>query len=348
MPSEALERLRQHARKRLQGPHHPLRRQAARAIDALRRDDWLVPEPMSLGYHTPYWADLGEQERLTCNHWIYVLMYSRICEGEEYVINANLACAEAIEPREPQVAELLRREADEEVDHIASFRAVRDAVLAAQGVTRPLPGHTKPARALLIHPRAIRALLRLFGADFLVTYFCARGIANHMGKGFEGPVGRLEGRNEAVHQLSELHTIDESQHMAVSHLLAACGREVFPRACPAPARLSRFMQRTVVRYTFGDRTSKRHEQALTWAAVQRLPGLAGRPRWFLRDLVRAHFATPHGIEHSRNACMPRLNARLIDGVALAGEERDMWRRTLVAHQGHLRFFPADRRPAAAV
>lgn len=347
MPSEALDRLRQHAAKRLRGAHHPLRDQARRAIDGLRPDDWLVPEPMSLGYHTPYWADLSEQERLTCNHWIYVLMYSRICEGEEYVINANLACADAIAPREPQVADLLRREAAEEVDHIASFRAVRDAVLGLQGVTRPLPGHKKPARGLLIHPRAIRALLRLFGADFLVTYFCARGIANHMGKGFEGPVGRLEGRNAATHHLSELHTIDESQHMAVSHLLAACGREVFPVACPAPARLSRFMQRAVVTYTFGDRTSKGHERALTWSAVQRLPGLAARPRWFLRELVTAHFAAPHGIERSRNGCMPRLNARLLDGVALGAPEREMWRRTLAANQGHLRFFADGLAPALA-
>jgi hypothetical protein len=345
VPSEALERLRQHARKRLAGEHHPLLAQARRTVDALRLDDWLVPEAMSLGYHTPYWEALSEQERLACNHWIYVLMYTRICEGEEYVINANLVFADAIAPHEPQVADLLRREAAEEVDHIASFRAVRQAVLARHGVDRPLPTHAKLARGVLIHPRAIRALIRAFGADFLVTYFGARGIANHMGKAFEQPVGATESKNRGARELSLLHTIDESQHMAVSHLLSACGREVLPLAPRRGRALSRLMQRTTIGYTFSEKLSKGHEEALTWSAVRRLPALAARPRWFLRELVRSHFTLPHGIERSRNASMPRLNARLIEAVALPAEDRELWRRTLVRNQGNLRFLPEG--PAAA-
>lgn len=339
MPGEALERLRRHARKRLPAPHHPILDEARRAVGRLRDDELLAPEDMSLGYHTPLWAELSEEERLVCNHWAYLLQYARIVEGEEYVIRANAVVAEAVREREPAVADLLAREADEEVDHVAAFRAVRDRVLERCGLRR-LPGHQKPARALLLHPATIRWLVRTWGAEFVTAYYTARGIANHMGKAFEAPIARMAGKNRPFHRLSELHAIDESQHMAVSHFMAACARELVPGPRgPLGRSSSRLMQRVLVAYTFSDRTCKGHERALTWSAVRRMPALRRRPRGFLRDLVAAHYTTPHGIERRRNATMPRLNQRLIDAAALDPETRSMWRRTLVEKQGNLRFLP---------
>lgn len=339
MVAEALERLRRHARKRLPAPHHPILTQARRALDRLRDDEWLAPEDMSLGYHTPFWADLSEQERLLCNHWVYLLQYARIVEGEEYVIRANPVVADAVRAREPEVADLLVREAGEEVDHVDAFRAVRDRVLERCGLER-LPGHKKPGRGLLLHPATIRFLVRTCGSEYVTAYYTARGIANHMGKAFEAPIARMQGKNRPFHHLTELHAIDESQHMAVSHFMASCSRELLPGPRgPIGRRAARLMQWVLVAYTFSDRTCKGHERALTWAAVQRMPALRHRPRSFLRDLVAAHFAAPHGIERRRNETMPRLNQRLIDASGLDPSSRELWRRTLRRHQGNLRFLP---------
>ena len=341
---EALDRLRRHAHKRNRAPHLGLEKHARAHAGALRLDDWLVPERMSLGYTTPFWAELREEERLALNHWIHAFMYTRIVEGEEYVIAANRVVAQTLRDRErePAISALLDREADEEVDHIAAFRAVRAALFERHGLSG-MRLHRKPARALMLSPRTIRALIRLLGAEFVATYYTGRGIANHMGKAFEQPTARERTRNAALQQLTELHTIDESQHMAVSHLMSACAHEVLPT--PGLGRIrrrfSRLVQWLTVAYTFSDRVSKGHERLLTLTAVERLRALRGRTPAFRRALVEAHFRAESGIEQARNAHMPGLNERLLARADLAPEDKALWRRTLRQNQGNLRFLPAE-------
>lgn len=341
--SVALERLKRLAGKRVRQPEHSLsdyvRDELVRGI----ADDWLVPESFSLGFHTPFWEDLNEEERLALNHWIYSFMYTRIGDGEVYVLKANEVIAEYLRPHAPLIARLLQRELREEQDHIAAFGLAKDAVDRHLGIER-VPQPKKPGRALMIHHTTTRSLLRAFGVDYVITYFVARGVANHMGKGFELPVGAYRTRNAGLQRLSLLHTHDESHHMAVSRLLAACAPELVPsprhrQRNAVYRRMVRTLHGSVAYYTFSDALSKTMERKMAHAAVPRISALRGRSPAYLRELIEAHFDSLSGIERSRNKSMGRPNQKLIEEAALGEDDRTLWFETLRENQGNLRFFP---------
>jgi hypothetical protein len=305
-----------------------------------RRDAPLVPDAFAIGRRTPFWDLLGEEERLALNHWTWALMYTRITDGEEFVRVANRVLAAALRPHAGEIADLIAREAAEENDHIAAFARLRDQVYEGLGLGR-LRQPKKPARRLLVHERTVRALLTAYGVEFVVTYFVARGIANHMGMGFERPVASLESPNQAAHRLSLLHTQDESQHMAVSRLMAAAARRVLPRPPRLPQGAVSLLQRVVAHYTFSETVSKALERRVCHLAVPRLTALrTRRSPGFVRALVDAHFQAESGIEASRNRILPGLNRRLLDEAALAPADRTLWERTLTRNQDQLRFLPA--------
>lgn len=339
----ALERLRRHAGKRVGSPQPRLLDSALRELPALRWDAPLVPEPFTLGYYTPLYAELSEGERLALNHWIYSLMYTRISDGEIYVTQCNPVMAEFVRQRAPDAADLLARETAEEHDHIAAFQAVKDAINVHYGVDR-ITHPKKPGRRLLIHRATIRALLQAFGVDFVITYFVGRGIANHMGMGFERPVSRDDGPNAGIRRLSSLHTQDEGQHMAVSRLMAAAARDFLPSAREGAlySRALRSLQRNTATYTFSEEYSKTLERAMCHRVVPHLRPLSHRSPGFVRALVDAHFDSLSGIERSRNKTLGRDNTRLLTEAALSAEGYRLWTETLASNQGNLRFLaPAD-------
>src|SRR5512145_3337491 len=79
---------------------------------------------MSLGFYTPFWADYTEAQRLALNHWVYILKYYRISDGERFVLPTNACVADFLQGVDPEVAGLLRLEVEEERDHIAAFERV--------------------------------------------------------------------------------------------------------------------------------------------------------------------------------------------------------------------------------
>ncbi len=346
--AEELSRLRAFAGKRLAHPHGPP------LCGYLDRAPWeqalarapLVPWEMSLGFKTPHWFELDEAQQLALNHWTYVMMYFRIGDGERFVVRVNEAVADFVAGAEPELAGLLRLEVHEEVDHIAAFRRVLEA-LRRHHEMASLRLPVKPLRPLLVSRAAIGFLVRAFGADFVTTYFLGRGLVNHMGKAFETRVARLDGGAEALTRLSMLHTVDENRHMAVSRMMAACTRTLLgARAARSPLyeALNEAMQRSTIRYTFSDRITTGQERAMSHRALPQMKALRSLGARRLRELVDAHFDGVTGLEEAKNEFMPRFNQRLLERAALTPAERQLWFSLLVSLQRNLQFFPAGYAP----
>jgi hypothetical protein len=337
--SQARDKLLKVAHKRVAAQRSSLTSCVTPRLTEITPDQFLCPEDFSLGYYTPLWDELAEEERLALNHWIYALTYSRIRNGECYVLAANGAIADYLRPHAPAVSALLERESEEERDHIQAFDRARERVCEGIGLG-DWPWPAKRGNRLASSGTAVRGLLKTFGPDYVVVYFLGRGLANHMGKGFEQPLAQSEGLCPATQELSLQHFLDESHHMAVSGLMAAAGKGLVPkrRRGPVYRRLLEGLSKTLVRYTFGQSIYKAHETRLSSLALGRMPALARRSQAFRDELVRAHFASTSGLERSRNRVMARPNRRLLDGADLDPGLRRTWERELVAGQGNLRFF----------
>ncbi|MEZ6186546.1 MAG: hypothetical protein R3F62_16245 [Planctomycetota bacterium] len=337
---DALGRLEKLAKKRVGREGPSLARIAASA--ALRFDDWLVPEEYSVGYHTPLWEALSEAERLALNHWVYCLHYNKIVRGERMALVANYLFADAIEAQAPHVAALLRHEAEEERDHIAAFSRTTSRIYAHYGVPGRFTGD-KRGHVYVRNRLVVGWLLRTFGVDFIATYFTGRGIANHLGKGYELPLCRYRTSNAAVQELSLLHTQDESNHMAASHLITAASPECLPvhRRSPWNRAGARLVLKATAVMTFSEAIVERVHREATLGALCCMRVFDGRSTAFLRELVRAHYAQPTGIQRSINTQLARSTERLLAGAALEPADRALWAETLVRNQGHLRFLGDD-------
>lgn len=348
---EELARLRAFATRRLANPNgqqlcHHLDQSPWEAAIA---DAPLAPWEMSLGYHTPLWATLDEEQRLALNHWTYVMMYFRIGDGERFVVLVNDAVADFLAQDDPQISALMKLEVHEEIDHIAAFARVLDAVRRRhQMASLRMP--VKPLRPLIVSRPAVKFLVRTFGADFITTYFLGRGIVNHMGKAFETRVADLPGATPLT-RLSMLHTVDENRHMAVSRMMAACTHQLLERRAHRSALYEaahEAMRRTTITYTFSDRITTGQERAMSHRALPQMKALSRLPRAALRELVDAHFDGVTGLEHAKNEFMPKFNQRLLDRAGLSLEEKRAWFSLLVSMQRNLRFFPEGYQPGTSV
>jgi hypothetical protein len=347
-----LRQLRSFAKRRLAQPHG---QQLREYLDGVRWEDsargrLLVPEEMSLGFHTPWWVHYGEEQRLALNHWIYMLMYYRISDGERFVVLANAAVADFLQGLEPEVAGLLRLEVEEELDHIEAFERVRAVLTRLHGV-EGLRMPVKPLRPYLVAPRTLRFLTRHFGADFLAAYYLGRGIVNHLGKAFETQVEAVDGGTSALARMSHLHTVDENRHMAVSRMMAACAHGLVERRRHTSAlyeALHHALQNVMVTYTLSDRLTKSQERAMSSHVLPRMRALREVPREQLEATIDAHFTGLNGLERVRNTFMPRFNQRLMERACLdPGDKRD-WFELITSMQGNLRYFPGDYVPGMGV
>jgi len=247
------------------------------------------------------------------------------------------------------VAALMRLEVHEEVDHIAAFGRVLEAVRRRhQMASLRMP--VKPLRPLIVSKPAVRFLLRTFGADFITTYFLGRGIVNHMGKAFETRVADLPSATPLT-RLSLLHTVDENRHMAVSRMMAACTYQLVARRQSHSAlyeALHQAMQRSTITYTFSDRITTGQERAMSHRAVPQMKALQRLPGRTLRELVDAHFDGVTGLERAKNEFMPKFNQRLLDRAGLRPDEKRLWFELLISLQRNLRFFPEGYQPGTGV
>lgn len=348
---EELGRLRAFAARRLANPHGQqlCEHLAQTPWEKVIADQPLTPWEMSLGYHTPFWSSLSDAQRLALNHWTYVMMYFRIGDGERFVILVNEALGDFFAEVDAPVAGLIRLEVQEEIDHVAAFFRVLDAVRARHGVGA-LRMPVKPLRPLIVSKPAVRFLVKTFGADFITTYFLGRGIVNHMGKAFETKVADLPDTNPLT-RLSLLHTVDENRHMAVSRMMAACTFQLLEARRdhgPLYEAMNEAMVKSTITYTFSDRITTGQERAMSHRAVPQMEALQSLGRETLRELVDAHFDGVTGLERAKNEFMPKFNQRLLDRAGLSLEEKQVWFELLRSLQRNLRFFPEGYRPGTAV
>ena len=306
-------------------------------------DDLLVPESMSLGYATSMWRELRDEERLALNHWLYLMHYHRITDGERSVILYNRAVASLVQTASPETSALLEVESQEEEDHIQAFGLVMERVRAHHGI-----GHlrmpVKPLRRVVVSAPMAQALTKRFGADYMVVYFVTRGLINHMGRGFERGVARTGSeRNGELHALTARHALHESHHTSVSHQLS----EVSPALLARPEvnhalyrALRDLLQRATIHLTFDEGLTKRQERAMSERALRHMPALKRRSDSFLSALIQEHFSTLSGVERAKNASIPKPNARLMSRAALSPQARDAWIRQMERGQGLLTFFPS--------
>lgn len=341
--TQDLRQLRSFARRRLTQPHAPQLR------PFLERESWeeasrgqlLVPEELSLGFHTPWWRHYGDEQRLALNHWVYMLMYYRISDGERFVVLTNPVVADFLQGLEPEIAGLLRLEAEEEVDHISAFERVREVLTRLHGVDG-LPMPVKPLRRYIVSTRTVRFLTRHFGADFVAAYYLGRGLVNHLGKAFETQVEVVEGGRSVLARLSHLHTVDENRHMAVSRMMAACTHALVERRRHTSAlyeALHHALQQVMVTYTLSDRLTKAQERAMSLRVVPRMRALRSVPYEQLEATIDAHFTGLNGLERARNAFVPRFNQRLLERACLSLEDKRDWYELITSLQGNLRYFP---------
>ena len=338
-----LRQLRSFARRRLADPHGPQLR------PLLEGESWedsvrgrlLVPEELSLGFHTPWWRHYTDEQRLALNHWVYMLMYYRISDGERFVVLTNPVVADFLEEGEPEVAGLLRLEAEEEVDHISAFERVREVLTRLHGVEH-LRMPVKPLRRHIVSGRTVRFLIRHFGADFVAAYYLGRGLVNHLGEAFESQVEQVDGGRSLLARLSHLHTVDENRHMAVSRMMAACTHALVERRRHTSAlyeALHHALQHVMVTYTLSDRITQRQERAMSRLVLPRMRALQGVAPEQLEATIDAHFTGLNGLERARNAFVPRFNQRLLESSCLSPEDKRDWYELITSLQGNLRYFP---------
>lgn len=346
---EELEKLKSFAARRLANPH------GQQLCAHLDQTDWqraitagpLAPWEMSLGFHTPLWATLSEEQKLALNHWSYVMMYFRIGDGERFVVLVNDAIADFLDERQPQVSALMRLEVHEENDHIAAFMRVLDAVRVHHDM-KSLRMPVKPLRPFIVSKPAVRFLVKTFGADFITTYFLGRGLVNHMGKAFETRVADLDVATPLT-RLSMFHTVDENRHMAVSRMMAACTYQLLDARRdhhPLYRALHEAVNHATITYTFGDRITTGQERAMSHRALPQMKALRSLGVQRLRELVDAHFDGVTGIEHAKNEFMPKFNQRLLERAALSVDEKRAWFELLVSLQRNLQFFPEGYQPGS--
>lgn len=338
--NSTVRRLHAFAERRVQSPPGALLLPQARRIaaDPQLLSAPLVPWQMSIGHNTPLWADLDDEEKLACNHWLYYLHYLRIADGEAYGIVAGEVVAAFLEPHAPTIAALLLRENDEEHDHIAAFDTVRARVAEGWGFAH-LCFPRKPLRRVFVDPRFVRRVVDLFGGDYVVVHFLARGIINHMGKGFERSLASHA--DSRAHALSAMHVEDENQHLAASHMLAAAGLDLSPS--PKQGQLMHALRwtlhRTAVWSLFSEGLTKRQEASMTRLAFEAMPVFARRDPAFLDALIAEHFAGCSGVEEAKNDFIAAPNKRIVSRAALSPSARANWVRWMRQDQGNLRHFP---------
>jgi hypothetical protein len=210
--------------------HGTLHDVAKRAIDA--RDLWerpWVPWDFDLGRADlhPVWQRWTQRQRLAWNHLQWGLDYTIVGRGEQQIIVLNGHAVSSYESVLPAVVDLEKRESFEEIDHLDAFREGLEALRL-----RYLPHRRKVLWATspsgfqsdtlnrLSRDVIGQVAKRLLGSNFPTLFFLTRGMKTHNFKPFENAIASYEEAPMGIRQISHLHRLDESRHMATSLYLA--------------------------------------------------------------------------------------------------------------------------------
>lgn len=195
-----------------------------------------VPWDFDLGQaseHPVFRDHFSQAQKLAWNHLQWGLDYSIVGRGELQIIVINKHAIAAFRDVLPSVVELEERESFEEVDHFAAFRTGIEALRR-----RYFPGRRQPVYADspsgMRSEAANKALRHIIGHmgrlalgnHFPALFFLARGLKTHNFKPFENAIAGFEEAPKGIREISHLHRLDESRHMATSLWLARLSNEV--------------------------------------------------------------------------------------------------------------------------
>lgn len=206
----------------------------------IREFDWerdrsvpWVPEHMAPLYGTPFYAGLSDEQKLVLNHMGWVGHYQYSIIGERLLaVPYNNASASVFDARGYDiVAEYLRRESSEELDHSATFQHIGDIVETAyygrpRLFERLSAGYDFPEQGF-----------QGFGPWRAVSfYYWMRGHQNISLRGNERELKRVN-NDGTVARITREHFEDETRHYATSHVVAQALEQI-DDGQPPPLRLA--------------------------------------------------------------------------------------------------------------
>ena len=225
------------------GTLHDVAKRAIQADDLWERP-W-VPWDYDLGQvdQHPIWERWSRRQRLAWNHLQWGLDYTIVGRGEQQIIVLNNHAVASYATVLPSVVDLEKRESYEEVDHLEAFavglHALRSRYLPRR---KELLWATSPSgfandRLNRLSREAIgQVARRVLGANFPTLFFLTRGMKTHNFKPFENGIAGFQEAPHGIRQISHLHRLDESRHMATSLYLAQLSNVVLDTV-PVESRL---------------------------------------------------------------------------------------------------------------
>lgn len=195
-----------------------------------------VPEDFDLGRaheHWVYQTRFSTEQKLAWNHLQWGLDYSIVGKGELQIIVINKYAVKAFDGLLPSVIELEERESFEEIDHYEAFKTVIEGLSKKYMPHRKEPLYAfspsgfrgEAANKVLRHAIGQAGRLML-GNHFPAMFFLSRGLKTHNFKPFENAIASWDQAPKGIREISHLHRLDESRHMATSLWLAKLSNDV--------------------------------------------------------------------------------------------------------------------------
>lgn len=204
-----------------------------------------VPADFDIGltHKHPLFSQFTEAQKLAWNHLQWGLEYTVVGQGERQIITLNNYAVSQYAPILPSVVELEKRECFEEVDHLAAFQEGLDALHHKYLSHRSsslwsIPASGFASERLNKKYRSLLGLLanHLLGSNFPTLFFLTRGMKTHHFKPFENAIAHNPETPEGIREVSHLHRLDESRHMATALYIARLSNEILDKV-PNDSRL---------------------------------------------------------------------------------------------------------------
>jgi len=205
-----------------------------------------VPDTFDIGEareHPIFQERFTRAQQLAWNHLQWGLDYTVVGQGERQIIVLNNYAVRQYKDLLPSVVELEERETFEEVDHLDAFNVLLEALRARYLPHRRKQLWSMPASGfssdrlnkLTRHAMGVVAE-KMLGPNFPTLFFLTRGLKTHNFKPFENAIASFKEGHHGVSQVSHLHRLDESRHMATALNIAKYSNEVL-ESLPYESRL---------------------------------------------------------------------------------------------------------------
>lgn len=289
---------------------------------------FFLPEFLSIGFKTTFYSELNEEQKLFLNHLSYYVQYYRINGAEKIAIQNNIAIARNLKSK--KIADYLLLETEEEKDHIKTFSFILSQITSHYHLDT---SHLKNKFSHMFSGNLflLNMMIKLFGADYALTYFLSRGFFNHMGKAFESEVLNANPTNNLIHQLSKMHIIDENRHTAISNLFSNCISSYLPKNINGDITqfFYTYFQNLVVKSSFSESYTKKIEFNLTWNLLSQCQLFKNFTQEQLLQLCVDHYNQITGIDEVKNLMIPKKNIHMLERADLSEKDK----KTLAPNDG---------------